>query len=99
LPDFSWYNIPKRENIPINHNMYQMATKYTKWPQNIPNGHKIYQNATKYTKWPQNIPNGHNILPNGNLIHQRLPLQVPPKFTQIWFENMPSGNPGRERRV
>jgi hypothetical protein len=30
---------------------YQMATKYTKWPQNIPNGHKIYQMATKYTKW------------------------------------------------
>jgi hypothetical protein len=27
----------KRENI------YQMATKYTKWLQNIPNGFKIYQ--------------------------------------------------------
>jgi hypothetical protein len=35
--------------------VYQMATKYTKWPQNIPNGHKIYQMATKYTKWPYNI--------------------------------------------
>jgi hypothetical protein len=36
LPDFSWYNIPKRE-------------KYTKWLQNIPNGYKIYQMAIKYT--------------------------------------------------
>jgi hypothetical protein len=31
LPDFYWYNIPKREkNIPNNHNIYQMVTKYTK---------------------------------------------------------------------
>jgi hypothetical protein len=29
LPDFSWFNIPKRG-------------KYTKSPQNIPNGHKMY---------------------------------------------------------
>jgi hypothetical protein len=27
-------------------------------------------------------------------IHQHLPLQDPPKFTQFWFENIPSGNPG-----
>jgi hypothetical protein len=26
LPDFSWYNIPKRGE------KYQMTTKYTKWP-------------------------------------------------------------------
>jgi hypothetical protein len=39
LPDFSWYNIPKRE-------------KYTKGPKNIPNGHKIYQTAIKHNKWP-----------------------------------------------
>jgi hypothetical protein len=39
LPDFSRYNPPKREKI------YQMTTKYTKWPQ-----HKMYQMATKYTK-------------------------------------------------
>jgi hypothetical protein len=38
LPDFPWYNIPKREKI------YQITIKYTKWPQSIPNGHKIYQN-------------------------------------------------------
>jgi hypothetical protein len=32
LPDFSWYNIPKREkNISNNH-------KNTKWPQNTRNG-------------------------------------------------------------
>jgi hypothetical protein len=30
--------------------MYQMTTKYTKWPQNIPNNHKVYQMTTKYTK-------------------------------------------------
>jgi hypothetical protein len=39
----------------------------------------------KYTKWPQNRPNGHKI-------DHHLPLQYPPKFTQI--ENMPSGNSG-----
>jgi hypothetical protein len=32
--------------------------------------------ATKYTKWQQNIP-------NGSKIDQRLPLQDPPKITQI----------------
>jgi hypothetical protein len=45
--------------------IYQMATKYIKWPQNIPNGRK-------YTKWPQNRP-------NGSKIDQNLPLQVPAK--------------------
>jgi hypothetical protein len=39
------------KNIPNDHKIYQMASKYTKWPQNIPNGRKIYQMATKYTKW------------------------------------------------
>jgi hypothetical protein len=48
LPDFSCYNIPKREiNIPNNQKMYQINTKctkkYTKWPQNMPNGNKIDQ--------------------------------------------------------
>jgi hypothetical protein len=32
--------------------------------------------ATKYTKWPQSRPNGRKIF-------QHLPLQDPPKFTQI----------------
>jgi hypothetical protein len=48
MPDFSWYNIPKRR-------------KYTKWPQNIPNYRKIDQKAIKYTtnfqrKTLQNLP-------------------------------------------
>jgi hypothetical protein len=50
LPDFSWYNIPKREKIPNSHKIYQSATKYTKVQQNIPKCNKIYQSATKYTK-------------------------------------------------
>jgi predicted secreted protein len=32
--------------------------------------------ATKYTKWQLNRPKGHKI-------YQHLPLQDPPKFTQI----------------
>jgi hypothetical protein len=35
LPDFSWYNIPKRVK------MYQNGGKYTKWPLNMLNGRKI----------------------------------------------------------
>jgi hypothetical protein len=33
------------KNIPNNHEIYQMATKYTKWPQNTPKGPKIDQVA------------------------------------------------------
>jgi hypothetical protein len=58
--------------------------QHTKTGENKPNNQK-------YIKWPQNIPNGRKI-------YRHLPLQVPPKFTQIrydfWLENMPSGNPG-----
>jgi hypothetical protein len=70
LPDFSGFNIPKRD-------------KCTKRPQNIPKWHKIYQkaikytkSAIKYTKRPENWPNDHKI-------YQHLPLQDPPRFTQI----------------
>jgi hypothetical protein len=49
------------KNIPNDHKICQMTTKYAKWPQNTPNDHKIYQMTTKYTKWPQNIPNDHKI--------------------------------------
>jgi hypothetical protein len=56
LPDFSWYNIPKREknaketqNITNYHTICQMATKHA-WPQNIPNNQ------------PYNITNNHKIL-------------------------------------
>jgi hypothetical protein len=40
------------------HKIYQMAIKYTKWPQKYQMaakytfGHKIYQMAIKYTKCP-----------------------------------------------
>jgi hypothetical protein len=37
------------ENIPKDRKIYQLAVKYTKWPQNVPNGHKMYQMAVKYT--------------------------------------------------
>jgi hypothetical protein len=48
LPDFAWYNIPKRE-------------KLTKISQIIPKGHKQYQMAKKYSnishsKALQNMP-------------------------------------------
>jgi hypothetical protein len=59
LPDFSGYNIPKREiftkrptNIQNGHEIYLIAKKSTKWPKNLPNGQKIYQMAKKSTKWP-----------------------------------------------
>jgi hypothetical protein len=33
LPDFSLYNIPKREKYTKkDHKIYQLATKFTKWP-------------------------------------------------------------------
>jgi predicted secreted protein len=43
---------------------------------NVQNNHKIFKMATKYTKWQLNRPKGHKI-------YQHLPLQDPPKFTQI----------------
>jgi hypothetical protein len=36
LPDFSRFSYQKGKYIPNNHTIYQMATKYTKWPQNMP---------------------------------------------------------------
>jgi protoporphyrinogen oxidase len=56
LPDFSWYNVPKREKYT------KMTTKFTKWPLDIPNGCQIFQMAINYTdifhsKALQNIPN------------------------------------------
>jgi hypothetical protein len=44
----------------------------------------------------KNIPNGNKIYQTAINIDQRLPLQVPQKFTKIGifkFENIPSGNP------
>jgi hypothetical protein len=31
------------KNIPNNHKIYKMATKYINWPQSRPNGRKTYQ--------------------------------------------------------
>jgi hypothetical protein len=48
--------------------MYQIATKYTKWPKIGPNGHKIFQHLPlqDFLKFTQigsfeieNIPSGH----------------------------------------
>jgi hypothetical protein len=56
LPDFSWYYIPKRENIPNDHKIYQSAIQYTKWPEDWPKGH------TKYNHLPfQDAPKIHQI--------------------------------------
>jgi hypothetical protein len=44
--------------------------------ENIPKSHKIYQGAIKYIKRHENWPNSHKV-------YQHLPLQDPPKFTQI----------------
>jgi hypothetical protein len=44
---------------------------------------KIYQITIKCTKWPQNILDGGKNRPTGHKINQHLPLQDPPKFTQI----------------
>jgi hypothetical protein len=64
LPDFLGTTYQNGENIPSGHKIYQMATKYTKWPQNIPNAtkytkcHKIYQlSIGKIYQMQQNIPN------------------------------------------
>jgi hypothetical protein len=43
---------------------------------NIPKQEKIYQMAIKYTNWP-----GMEI----EYVYPHLPLQDPPKFTQIWI--------------
>jgi hypothetical protein len=41
LPDYSWYNKPKRGKI------YQSTTNCPKWPQNTQNGLKFYQMNTR----------------------------------------------------
>jgi hypothetical protein len=46
--------------------------------ENIPNYHELYQMSIKYNKRPYN---GQRV----NRICHHLPLQDPPKFTQIWI--------------
>jgi DNA gyrase/topoisomerase IV subunit A len=64
-----------------NRNEFRVArffvAQHTKTGTNITNNHKIYQMAAKYIKWP------YNNRPNGHKIDQHLPLQEPPKCTQI----------------
>jgi hypothetical protein len=50
----------------------------TKTGKNIPNYYKLYQMSIKYNKRPLNWPSVHKI-------YQQLPLQDPPRFTQIWI--------------
>jgi hypothetical protein len=67
LPDFSWSKKTKTgkftkwpQTITNGHKLYQMATKYTKWPYNVPTPSmarpsKIYPNSDF---WFENIPSG-----------------------------------------
>jgi hypothetical protein len=58
LPDFYWYNIPKRGKIyqkteklkTFIKYVYQMAVKYSKWPLNKPTFSipRAYQKVYKY---------------------------------------------------
>jgi hypothetical protein len=48
--------------------------------QNTKTG-KMYQISTKYTEWLSNRPSVRKI-------YQHLPLQDPPKITQIWVFGM-----------
>jgi hypothetical protein len=43
--------------------------------------------ATKYTKWPQNIPT------SSSTFSIARPSEIYPN-RDLWFENMPAGNPG-----
>jgi hypothetical protein len=68
LPDFSWYNKPKRKKytkmgevcIPNGHKMYQMAGGATKWAYNTPTS-SIAKPSKIYSNWDfgfENIPSG-----------------------------------------
>jgi hypothetical protein len=52
------------------------SAQHTKTGKMYQNGGKIYQMPVKYAKWTENRPNGLKIF-------QHLPLQDPPKLTQI----------------
>jgi hypothetical protein len=68
LPDFSWYNVPKRgekicqmtTKLPNAHWMYPMVVKYSKWPDYICNNifhSKVLQNIPKlvFLVWKETI--------------------------------------------
>jgi hypothetical protein len=68
-----------------------LLVKHTKRGKNIPYDeiiHKIYPMAVKQTKWPQNIPTSSIVRP----------FKIYPNW-DFWFENMPSGNPVRNKEV
>jgi hypothetical protein len=46
---------------------------------------KMYQITIKYTTCPQNIPNSSKIDQKAIKYTNIIPLQDPPKFTQIWI--------------
>jgi hypothetical protein len=53
------------------------SEQFTNTGKTIPNYHKLYlYMVIKYIKWPQNRSNVHKI-------YYHLPMQSPPKFTQI----------------
>jgi hypothetical protein len=56
------------KNIPNNHKIYQLATKYTKWQYNRPNGHKMNQHLALRDppKFAQIWIFGLKIMPSGN---------------------------------
>jgi hypothetical protein len=76
------------------HDMPRVARFF--FVQNTKTG-KIYQISTDYTNCPWNLTKDRKMDQVSINLYQHLPLQDPPKFTQIWdfwFENKPSGNPG-----
>jgi hypothetical protein len=60
-----------------------------KEPTNIPNGHKFYQNVRKI---------GQMAIEQTNLFNGKA-LKNLPVFPEIWFENIPSGNPEGEQHA
>jgi hypothetical protein len=76
LPDFSWFNIPKREKIyQITAKNTQMGTKYTKWPQNIPNGGTVDPMAKNIPT--SSIARPSNIHPNWDFWSENMPSGNP----------------------
>jgi hypothetical protein len=79
LPDFSWYNIPKRVKI------YQKRGKI------YPKRGKIYQLAINYNNWPGKLPNGRKMYQHVPL--QETPKFT--QIGIFCFENVPSGSPAQ----
>jgi hypothetical protein len=84
LPSLSFHYWPSTELPDFYWYMIPKPEKWTKWAQNVPNCHKISPMSAKYSKRPQNIFTFSN---------QR-PSKIYPNW-DFWFQNKPSGNPGR----